>query len=242
MDTKVLYLFIIVLIAGLGFYGYSQSGGNLKNQINPLVQQYVPSSIKQQFSTGDIMTLNLQPLNNVNTVSSSSDPNVIITKNNPNSTNVIKTNFTANIDNTTRLTTAVGQTYGYTSNNKEVLPTDTYQLGVPVGISGMLQMVIPNSCTNFNGQVTCQYVQPPIWKFLVTISCKIDQNNNCAMDDYNHWGQTDGSGNYNMTWETSSGSMNPGPYLVSIQASSLVKDSHGLQYTINQQKLVNLVP
>lgn len=230
-------LVICLVIVSIGLYGNYET---VNSTIKPLVQQYVPASIRQEFPTGDTMTLNLQPLGNVQTISSGQAP-ITTPYYNPTNNSVPSSNIAVPTpQNQSTLLTTAGQTFGSTQNNKEVLPTDTFQLGDPVAITGNIQMVIPNSCVNLNGQISCQYVSPAIWKYLLQVSCKIDQNDNCAMDDIPHWGTTDGSGNYNFTWYTNSGSMNAGPYLISISANSLVKSPQGEPYTWTQNKLVNL--
>lgn len=211
------------------------------SQVNKITQTYVPASLTKKFSTGDIMTLNLEPLGsqktvlNYGTVPSS---NTITTQNSKNGTNSTQPmNVTAN---QSTLNSTAMKSYGQTSLFKETLPEDTYQLGNTIKLFGNLQMVIPNTCVNVNGQVTCQYVGGG-WEYRLTITCRIDQNNNCAMDDSTTRGITDGSGNYYYEW-TPSTNLNTGAYLIEIQAWSQVKDpSTGLDYNLNLSKIVNLV-
>ena len=237
MSSIIYGLLILGILFGLGYYVYVTEHINTR----PIIQQYVPSSVQQIFTTGDKMSMNLIPMTNVKTIDSGliNQPNTIITTNTINKTTgkPIPVNVTSpSIINATAM-----QSFGTTEANKEVLPTGTFQLGNPIQISGNIQMAVPGSCMNLNGQVTCQYVQPPIWYYLITFTCKIPENSNCAMDDHSTRGQTDGSGNYNYTWIPDQGSLNPGYYLVMIQASSQTKDSHGSAYTLTQQEMVNLV-
>lgn len=254
MTHILLYIIgIIVVIVTLGYVGLNQS-------ISPSLQQYVPAQIQQRFPTGDIMTLALQALPNSKTQTFGTLPqNTITTSNNPTSTPTTSSATTpqttltsgqtnpintspqhVNVTQSSIISVQAGQSFGQTQQFKQVMPTDTYQLGNPVHISGTIQMVIPNSCINVNGQVTCQYVQPPIWHYLVVISCKIPENNNCAMDDATTYGITDGAGNFNWQWIPST-DQNAGLYLVTIQASSQVKDPQGQEYVLTQQKMANMV-
>lgn len=228
---------ILAILFGLGYYAWETDNPNVK----PILQKYIPSGIQQTFSTGDVMTLNLQPMTNVKTIDSGilNEPNTIVTSNAIN--NSTGKPIKVNVTNPSILNTTAMQSYGQTNSNKEILPTGTFQLGNPIQISGNIQMVVPDSCINLGGKVTCQYVDPPLWHYLITITCKINENNNCAMDDRSTYGVTDGSGNYNYTWIPDSGSLNPGYYLVMIQASSQTKDPNGIAYTLTQQEMVNLV-
>lgn len=235
---------ICMIIVSLSYFAYIGNNG-----VSTL-QQYVPASVQQRFSTGDIMSLNLQPMSNARTqVFGQSPTNTIVTSNNPNasqtptqntSTTPTPTSQHVNVTQSSVLNVAEGQSYGQTQQFKQVMPTDTYQLGNPVEISGSIQMVIPNSCINLNGQVTCQYVQPPIWHYVIVITCKIPENNNCAMDDASTYGITDGGGNFDYKWVPST-NLNAGIYLVSIQASSQVKSPQGTQYVLTQQKMANMI-
>lgn len=242
MAHTLLWAFgICAIIAILGYVGYTSTNGT------STLQQYVPSNLQQRFSTGDIMNLNLQPMSNARTQVFGVNPtNTIVTSNNPNASQTPTTTGTAPVSKPTNVTqssvlnVAAGQSYGQTSQFKQVMPTDTYQLGNPVEISGSIQMVIPNSCVNINGQVTCQYVQPPIWHYVIIITCKIPENNNCAMDDHSTWGITDGGGNFDLKWVPST-DLNAGIYLITIEASSQVKSPQGQQYVLTQQKMANMV-
>lgn len=232
---------ICIVIVALSYFAYTGNSGA------STLQQYVPAKVQQVFSTGDIMTLNLQPMNNARTqIFGQSPTNTIVTANNPNASQTPAPTSTATPPKTFNgtqgsiLSVQEGQSYGQTQQFKQVMPTDTYQLGNPVEISGSIQMVIPNSCININGQVTCQYVQPPIWHYLIVITCKIPENNNCAMDDASTYGITDGGGNFDYKWVPST-NLNAGIYLVSIQASSQVKSPQGTQYVLTQQKMANMI-
>lgn len=217
----------ILLIAGvismLGYYAYNN------NLIPTKIQELVPHIIIERFPTGDEMTLGINP--------PAPRTQVLTNEIQPNGTGN-STNQTLNPDQTLIYTKA-GQSYGRTEQFKKQLQEDVYQIGNPIIVSGTLKKVVPNSCKLVNGETTCEYIKPPIFDYMIEVTCSY--RDACPLEDRINHGRTDGNGGFSYQFQTSDPPFTQGEYLIRISATSEVKDDLGIPYVLELEKKIQLV-
>ena len=130
----------------------------------------------------------------------------------------IKYELVQNADSTFDLKSV---SYGFTDVYKKDLPQGTYQIGNKITISGKITLIDPQTCKVVEGQTVCDILRPPIYDYLLEISC--DYRDFCSIIPISISEKTETDGSFYYSFTTNH-KWTEGDYLASISATSKVID------------------
>ena len=111
--------------------------------------------------------------------------------------------------------------YGFTDVYKKDLPQGTYQIGNKITISGVITLIDPETCKVVDGTTVCDILRPPIYDYLLEISC--DFRDFCSIIPISITSKTETDGSFYYPFTTNQ-KWTEGDYLASISATSKVID------------------